>query len=101
MDNLEAFRPVLRTGNRFDPSAAKRPLLVFEDVHKSYGTSTSVLRGLSLSIERGEFVFFTGPSGAGKSTLLRLLYAAEEVDAGRILFMGRDIGRLRAESIPY
>jgi cell division transport system ATP-binding protein len=101
MDNVEAFRPLLRADNRFDPSAAKRPILVFEDVHKSYGPSSSVLRGLTLTIERGEFVFFTGPSGSGKSTLLRLLYAAEAADLGRILFMGRDIGRLRADSIPY
>jgi cell division transport system ATP-binding protein len=54
-----------------------------------------------LQIERGEFVFFTGPSGAGKSTLLRLLYAAERVDSGRILFMGREVGRLRPDSVPY
>jgi cell division transport system ATP-binding protein len=96
-----SFRPVLRTGDRFDPEAARRPLLVFEDVHKAYRADSPVLRGLHLSIERGEFVFFTGPSGAGKSTLLRLLYAAETVDSGRILFMGRDIGRLRPDSVPY
>lgn len=101
MDSVDAFRPVLRSGNRFDPSAANRPLLVFEDVHKSYGPNTSVLRGLDLKIERGELVFFTGPSGSGKSTLLRLLYAADTVDAGRILFMGRDIGRLSPASIPF
>jgi cell division transport system ATP-binding protein len=96
-----SFRPVLRKGDRFDPDAAKKPLLVFEDVHKAYRADSPVLRGLNLTIERGEFVFFTGPSGAGKSTLLRLLYAAECVDAGRILFMGRDVGRLRPESVPY
>jgi cell division transport system ATP-binding protein len=95
------FRPMLRQGDRFDPEAARRPLLVFEDVHKAYRADAPVLRGLGLAIERGEFVFFTGPSGAGKSTLLRLLYAAESVDSGRILFMGRDVGRLRPESVPY
>jgi cell division transport system ATP-binding protein len=96
-----SFRPVLRTGDRFDPEAQKRPLLVFEDVHKAYRADSPVLRGLNLRIERGEFVFFTGPSGAGKSTLLRLLYAAESVDSGRILFMGREVGRLREDSVPY
>src|ERR1044071_8949423 len=95
------FRPMLRKGDRFDPEAARRPLLVFEDVHKAYRADSPVLRGLDLSIERGEFVFFAGPSGAGKSTLLRLLYAAESVDSGRILFMGRDVGRLKPESVPY
>jgi cell division transport system ATP-binding protein len=43
----------------------------------------------------------TGPSGAGKSTLLRILYASEKPDDGRILFLGRDIARLRDDSIPF
>lgn len=96
-----AFKPALRTGNRFDPTAARRPVLVFEDVHKAYRADAPVLRGLSLEVERGEFIFVTGPSGAGKSTLLRLLYAAEQVDSGRILFMGREIGRLTRKSVPF
>jgi cell division transport system ATP-binding protein len=98
---ISAFRPFLRSGKRFDASAADRPLLVFEHVHKSYGPSRSVLRDTNLTIERGEFVFFTGPSGAGKSTMLKLIYAAEQPDSGRVLFLGRDISRLRADSVPY
>jgi cell division transport system ATP-binding protein len=98
---MTAFRPFLRPGRRFDPSAKNRPLLVFEHVHKSYGPARSVLRDLSLVIERGEFVFFTGPSGAGKSTLLELINAQQTPDAGRILFMGRDTSRLSPSSLPY
>ena len=97
MDTVQAsrsFRPVLRPGTRFDSAAARRPLLVFQDVHKAYTAGSAVLRGLNLEIERGEFVFFTGPSGAGKSTLLRMLYAAESIDSGRILFMCREVGRM-------
>src|SRR5271154_5282631 len=96
-----AFRPLLRAGNRFAREAAQRPILVFEDVYKSYRPGAPVLRGTTLTIERGEFVFITGPSGSGKSTLLRLLYRAETVDDGRILFMGRDIARLTPKSVPF
>lgn len=90
----------LRAGHRYDSSAASRPILVFEDVFKSYRADQPVLRGTSLVIERGEFVFVTGPSGSGKSTLLRLIHRTEEVDDGRILFLGRDVARLPGSAVP-
>ncbi len=96
-----AFRPALRGEQRFDRSAAHRDILVFEDVHKAYRADVPVLKGLSCSVARGEFLFITGPSGAGKSTLLRMIYAAEQADHGRILFLGRDVCRLAEKSVPY
>jgi len=95
------FRPHFRPEGHFDSAAAHKPILVLENVMKVFRADAPVLRGVDLTIERGEFVFVTGPSGAGKSTLLKLIYKAETVDEGRILFCGRDIARLTEDSIPH
>ncbi len=93
--------PFFRAGVRADPAAAHRPVLVMEGVCKYFRPDVATLKGVDLTVERGEFVFVTGPSGAGKSTLLQLIYRAQTVDEGRILFCGKDVGRLTASSIPY
>ncbi len=78
-----------------------RPILVLDDVTKYFDADQPTLRGLNLTVQRGEFAFITGPSGAGKSTLLQLIYRKHTVDQGRILFAGRDIARLTDRSIPF
>jgi multiple sugar transport system ATP-binding protein len=67
--------------------------LELKGIEKSFG-KVRAMRGIDLSIERGQFVVFVGPSGCGKSTLLRLIAGLEEVDGGTILLDGRDITRL-------
>jgi cell division transport system ATP-binding protein len=62
----QAFRPHFRPEGHFDRSAAHKPILVFEDVMKVFRQGQPVLRGVNLTIERGEFVFVTGPLGGGQ-----------------------------------
>ena len=61
---------------------------------KFYSRGLYALRDLSLTVDKGEFVFLTGPSGAGKSTLLRLLLAQEKPSEGDILVNGHDLSKL-------
>lgn len=64
-----------------------RDLLVATDLHKSFG-DTAVLRGVDLTVARGEVVVLIGPSGSGKTTLLRSLNGLETPDAGTIAIDG-------------
>jgi cell division transport system ATP-binding protein len=73
-------------------------MILLDDVIKSYRGRPAV-RGLTATVEKGEFVFLTGPSGAGKSTFLRLLYRAELPDAGRIVVNGHDLVAMRRREV--
>ena len=64
--------------------------LAISDVHRRFG-AVEALRGVSLTVESGEFFAILGPSGAGKTTLLRIIAGIERPDAGRILIGGRDL----------
>lgn len=68
--------------------------MLIDSIQKSYG-ATPVLRGVSLSIENGEFLTLLGPSGCGKSTLLRILAGLETQDAGSVSIGGRAVDNLR------
>ena len=65
-------------------------MLQLEGVHKSFG-ELHVLKGIDMSVERGQVVCVIGPSGSGKSTLLRCINMLEPPEAGRILLEGKDI----------
>lgn len=63
------------------------------DIHKSFG-SLEVLKGISLSVERGEVVSIVGQSGAGKTTLLQILGTLSAMDSGSLLIDGKDVGSM-------
>ena len=64
------------------------------DLHAGYGEAP-VLRGLDLTVARGELVVVLGPSGAGKSTLLRVIAGLEPAVSGSVRIAGRDVTALR------
>ena len=76
-------------------------MIRFENVGKTYPRSSQpALRGVSLDIERGEFVFLVGQSGSGKSTLLRLILREERATCGNVLVAGRELSALPSRKVP-
>ena len=76
-------------------------MIELKEVTKEYAKGIAALNGVSLKIERGEFVFIVGDSGSGKSTLIRLLLKELEPTSGKIVVMGKDLGKLKHKAIPY
>ncbi len=74
-------------------------MIRFNNVSKFYDNHT-VLKNVSLDIEKGEMIFITGPSGAGKSTLLKLMYLAERPDEGDITVGDFHLASLSNARIP-
>ena len=71
------------------------------DVEMQYPNGVQAIRGISMTIEDGEFVFMVGPSGSGKSTIIKLLTAEVEPTAGRIMINGFSVNNIAERQIPY
>src|SRR5262245_38888074 len=87
-----------------DAFAAPRPvspgsdLLVIDQLVGGYNAGV-VLQGVSLSVQRGEFVCVVGPNGAGKTTLLRAIYQMIRIDSGTLTLDGQDVLRMKPHEV--
>ena len=75
-------------------------MIRLKNVEMEYDNGTRAIRGITLSIEDGEFVFLVGPSGSGKSTIIKLLTGEVVPTAGRIMINGFSITKISGRQIP-
>ena len=76
-------------------------MIEFKNVYKTYPSGVEAVKGVSLKIEKGEFVFLVGPSGSGKSTLIKLLLKEEDADSGIIRVGKYEHSYLKRRKIPF
>ena len=73
-------------------------MIQLEGITKSFG-SLHVLKGIDLTINKGEVVSIVGPSGAGKTTLLQIMGTLDKPDSGRIVLNGTEVNRLKEKEL--
>ena len=71
--------------------------LELKNIRKGFSDEEEVLKGISLAIEKGEFITLLGSSGCGKTTTLRIIAGLEMPDAGQVFLDGKDVTALNPE----
>jgi len=77
------------------------PVVNLVDLTRSFklgDTEVHALQGVSISVERGEFVAIMGSSGSGKSTLMNIIGCLDQPTSGQYIFEGRDVAAFVADS---
>ena len=74
-------------------------LIRIKNVEKTYKTGVTAIYDLSLSIQKGEFVFIIGSTGCGKSTLIKMLYREEKPTSGIINIGGINVSKLKNRNV--
>ena len=72
--------------------------LELKDIRKSFSKDEVVLKEISLSIDKGEFITLLGSSGCGKTTTLRIIAGLETPDSGKVYLEGKDVTALAPEA---
>ena len=75
-------------------------MIRLKNVEMEYDNGTRAIRGITMTIEDGEFVFLVGPSGSGKSTIIKLLTGEVVPTAGRIMINGFSITKISGRQVP-
>jgi putative ABC transport system ATP-binding protein len=89
-------QPITIGAGRDRPPAKRRPVIALESVTKVYGlgeVEVQALRGITLGIERGDYVAIMGSSGSGKTTLMNIIGCLDMPTSGRYLLDGIDVRR--------
>lgn len=76
-------------------------MIEMQDVWKTYANGSHALRGITVRMDKNEFVYVVGPSGAGKSTFMKLIYREERPTKGHIFVNGFNLEKLKQRKIPY
>ena len=75
-------------------------MIRLRDIHKEYPNGTKALKGVSMQIDDGDFVFLVGPSGSGKSTIIKLITAEIAPTKGKLLVNGYNLNDISEKQIP-